>query len=102
MSNKKSPITPIGDRVVIKVVEKEETKSAGGIIIPGASDASPLRGKVIAVGVGRFEAGERVPMQVKVGDTVLLGQYGFDEVQINGEKYHIANEQSLVAIINED
>ncbi|HEX8947010.1 MAG TPA: co-chaperone GroES [Candidatus Paceibacterota bacterium] len=94
-------IQPLGDRVVVKPVGKEElSKSVSGIIIPDtANKEKPERGTVVAVGPGKYEDGERVPMAVKVGDTVLFSKYGYDEVKIDGEEYYILAESSVLAII---
>lgn len=99
---KKVPVTPLGDRIVVRPAEKEgEKKLASGIIIPDAANKEkPAKGEVIAVGAGKYEDGKRVPPQVKVGDTVLFSKYGFDEVKIAGEEYYILSESSVLAVLN--
>jgi len=95
----KLSIQPLADRVVVKPASREET-SASGIIIPdSANREKPERGTVVAVGNGRYEDGDLIPMTVKVGDTVLFSKYGFDEVKIDGEEYFILAESSVLAII---
>jgi len=95
----KLSIQPIADRVVVKPATREEV-SASGIIIPdSASREKPERGTVVAVGLGRYEDGDLIPMTVKVGDTVLFSKYGYDEVKIDGQEYFILPESQVLAII---
>jgi chaperonin GroES len=92
-------IQPLHDRVVVKPASREET-SASGIIIPDSSSREkPERGTVVAVGGGKYEDGDLLPMTVKVGDTVLFSKYGYDEVKIDGQEYFILSESSILAII---
>src|SRR3989344_1074342 len=97
---KKFSLSPLGDRVVVQPAEKEgEKRLASGIIIPETVDKEkPAQGEVVAVGPGKFEDGKRVPMQVKVGDTVLFSKYGYDEVKIEGVEYYILSESNILAI----
>ena len=99
---KKLSLKPLGDRVVIEPSGKEgEKKLTSGIIIPETVDKEkPAQGTVIAVGPGKFEEGTRVPVQVKVGDTVLFSKYGYDEVKVNDQEYYILSESSILAIVN--
>lgn len=99
--NEKISIKPLGDRVVVKPVSKDEmTKSASGIIIPeSAAKEKPEHGVVVAIGTGKYENGAQVPMTVSVGDTVLFSKYGYDEVKIDGEEYYILSESNVLAII---
>ena len=99
---KKLSLKPLGDRVVVLPSEKEgEKRLASGIIIPETVDKEkPMKGEVIAVGVGKYEDGKRVPLQVKVGDTVLFSKYGYDEAKINGQEYYILSESSILAVLN--
>ena len=98
---KKIPITPLGDRIVVRPAEKEgEKKLASGIIIPDtANKEKPAKGEVVAVGAGKYEDGKRVPMTVKVGDTVIFSKYGFDEVKLDGSEYYILAESSVLGIV---
>ena len=92
-------LSPLGDRVVVQPASKEEV-SASGIILPDtAKTEKPERGTVVAVGPGRFDDGVKVPMTVKVGDTVIFSKYGFDEVKVDGTEYLILSESSVLAII---
>ena len=98
---KKLLFVPLGDRIVVLPSEKEgEKKLASGIIIPETVDKEkPAKGEVIAVGVGKYEDGKRVPMQVKVGDTVLFSKYGYDEVKIDGVEYYILSESNILGVV---
>ncbi len=92
-------IQPLHDRVVVKPSSKEE-HSLSGIILPDtASREKPERGTVVAVGGGKYEDGDLLPMTVKVGDTVLFSKYGYDEVKIDGTEYFILSESSILAIL---
>jgi len=97
-------LRPLHDRVVVRPLTDEEsgTRSASGIIIPDTvSKEKPEQGVVVAVGPGRIDDGDRVPMSVSVGDRVLFSKYGFDEVKIGGNEYFIVGEGSILAVINE-
>ena len=92
-------IRPLHDRVVVRRTE-EETKSAGGIVIPDTAAEKPCQGEVIAVGPGkRQEDGTIQPMGVKVGDKVLFGQYSGNTVKISGEELLIMNETELFGVV---
>lgn len=99
---KRLSLVPLGDRIVVKPSEKEgEKKLASGIIIPESVDKEkPAKGEVVAVGQGKYEDGKRVPMQVKVGDTVLFSKYGYDAVKVEGQEYYILSESSVLAVLN--
>ncbi len=93
-------IRPLGDKVVVEVLE-EEDKSAGGLYLPDSAKKKPTQGKVVAVGDGKIlEDGSRAPMSVKVGDKVLFSKYGGNEVSVNGSEYTILDEDQIYAIIN--
>lgn len=93
-------IKPLADRVVVKPSEPEE-KTSGGIILPDTAKERPQQGKVVAVGPGRVtDNGTKVPMEVKVGDTVLYGKYAGTEVLIDGEEHLIMRESDILAIIS--
>jgi chaperonin GroES len=95
--SKKIGIMPIGDKVLIQEVKESHTKTKSGIILPDAENKDMKKGKVIAVGSGRYEDGDLIPMTVKVGDTVL---YGWGEKLVHeGEEYVILNENAISAII---
>lgn len=93
-------IKPLGDRVVLKVLEAEE-KTASGIVLPDTAKEKPQQGKVLAVGPGKFgEDGELVPMNVKEGDVVLFAKYAGTEVKYEGEELLILKESDLLAIVD--
>ena len=98
---KKFSFMPLGDRIVVKPEGKAgEKKLASGIIIPETVDKErPAQGTVVAVGKGKYDDGALVPMQVKVGDTVLFSNYGGDEVKIDGQEYSILSESQILGII---
>ncbi|MBW2407021.1 MAG: co-chaperone GroES [Deltaproteobacteria bacterium] len=92
-------LRPLNDRILVKRVE-EETKTKGGIIIPDTAKEKPAEGKIVAVGVGALNNdGKRVPLEVKVGDRILFGKYGGQEVKIEGEEYLIMSEQEVLCVI---
>jgi len=91
-------LKPLGDRVVVKVL-KEEERTAGGILLPDTAKEKPQKGEVIAVGSGKLlDNGERVPLEVKVGDKIIFAKYGGTEVKINGVEYLILRENDILAI----
>lgn len=92
---------PLGDRIVVKPSDKEGEKMlASGIIIPETIDKEkPAQGTVVAVGPGKYDDGVLIPMQVKVGDTVLFGKYNFDEVKVDGQEYYILSEANVLGVV---
>jgi chaperonin GroES len=93
-------IRPLHDRVLVKRLEEQEKKSAGGIIIPDTAKEKPQEGKVIAVGTGKkLENGSIQPMNVKVGDRILFGKYSGTEVKIDNEDYLIMKEDDILGIL---
>jgi chaperonin GroES len=97
---KKFSFVPLGDRIVVKPAEKKgEKKLASGIIISQAVDKEgSAEGVVVAVGRGKYDDGVLVPMQVRVGDTVLFAKYGYDEVKIDGQEYYVLPESGVLGI----
>src|ERR687885_229119 len=91
-------IKPLEDRVVVRPIEEEET-TASGIVIPDTAKEKPQEGEVIAVGPGRFEEGQRVPLDVKVGDKVIYSKYGGTEVKVEGEEYLILSARDVLAVV---
>jgi chaperonin GroES len=90
---------PLHDRVVVKRVD-EESKTAGGIIIPDTAQEKPMQGKIIAVGPGaRDEAGKIVPLEVKAGDLVLFGKWSGTEVKIDGQELLIMKESDILGVL---
>ncbi len=94
-------IKPLGDRIVIELVESEE-KTASGIVLPDSAKEKPQEGKVIAVGSGRvLESGERVALEVNVGDRIIFSKYGGTEVKYQGTEYLILRESDILAVVGE-
>lgn len=92
-------LKPLGDRVVIELVESEE-KTASGIVLPGSAQEKPQEGKVVAVGTGRvLENGERVALEVSVGDRIIFSKYSGTEVKYDGTEYLVLRENDILAII---
>ena len=92
-------IRPLHDRVVVRRKEEEE-KTAGGIVLPGNAKEKPSQGEVLAVGNGRIlENGDVRPLAVKVGDTVVFGQYAGNSVKIDGEELLIMSENEIYGVL---
>jgi chaperonin GroES len=89
-------VTPLHDRVLVKRVEEKESVK-GGIIIPDSAKEKPQEGEVIAVGAGKIEKGQRVPLDVKVGDRILFGKYSGSEIRVDDEEYLILREEEILA-----
>ena len=95
----KVAIKPLEDRIVVQPSDAETT-TASGIVIPDTAKEKPQEGTVLAVGPGRFtDAGDRVPLDVKVGDVVLYSKYGGTEVKYAGEEYLVLSARDVLAII---
>lgn len=93
-------LKPLGDKVVIEVMEQEE-KTAGGIFLPDAAKKKPQTGKIVAVGTGRvLDNGKRNDLNVKVGEKVIFSKYGGNEVNVDGKEYMILDEDQIYAILN--
>ena len=93
-------LKPLGDKVVVQLVEQEE-KTATGIYLPDSAKKKPQEGKVIATGNGRvLDNGDRNSLSVKVGDRVLFSKYGGNEVTVGGEDFTILDEDQIYAILN--
>jgi chaperonin GroES len=92
-------VKPLGDRVLIKVIEAEET-TKGGIILPDTAKEEKTEGEIIAVGKGKMkEDGTVIPLEVKKGDKVLFGKYAGDEITIDSKKHKILRESEILAIM---
>ena len=91
-------ITPLEDRILVKTLEAEQT-TASGLVIPDTAKEKPQEGEVIAVGPGRFEDGQRLPLDNKVGDKVIYTKYGGTEVNYSGEEYLILSARDVLAIV---
>ena len=92
-------LKPLGNRIVIKVIEDTE-QTSGGIFIPDSAKEKPQKGEVVAVGEGKMnEKGEREPMDVKVGETVLYAKYAGTDIKMDGVEYKILSVKDALAVI---
>ena len=89
-------LQPLGDRVVVRSIEAEQV-TASGIVLPDTAAEKPQRGKVLAVGSGRYEDGKRIPPLVATGDEVIYSKYGGTEVTVDGEDLLILRESDILA-----
>ncbi len=93
-------IRPLHDRVLVRRLEEQEAK-IGGIIVPDTAKEKPQQAEVMGVGNGKMlESGERVPIDVKVGDRILFGKYSGSEVKIDGEEYLVLREDEILAVLS--
>ena len=91
-------LKPLGDRIVLKVIETAEEKTARGIVLPDTAKEKPQQGEVLAVGPGRIlDNGERIPMEVAVGDKVIYSKYAGTEVKIDGQELLVISERDILA-----
>ncbi len=91
---------PLSNRVFIEPLEEEKITKSGIVLPDTAEKEKPVRGKILATGPGKLnEKGERVPMSVKIGDTVLFKKYGPDEIEIEGKKYLVGDEEDILAVL---
>ena len=94
-------IRPLGDRLLVEPIEKEET-IAGGLLLPETAKEKPQQGAVLAVGAGRRDdSGKRIEMDVNVGDKVLFAKYAGTEVKLDGKKLMIMKESDILGIVTE-
>ncbi|HBK54179.1 MAG TPA: co-chaperone GroES [Syntrophomonas wolfei] len=94
-------IQPLGDRLVVKVAEVAAEKTKSGLYVPDTAKEKPQEGEVLAVGPGAFnDKGERMPMDVAVGDKVIFSKYGGTEIKIDGEEYLVMSQRDILAKIN--
>ena len=93
-------LKPLGDRLIVEPLEEEQT-TATGIVLPDTAQEKPQRGTVLAVGPGarNSETGERIPMDVAEGDTVVYSKYGGTEIKVEGEEYLILRESDVLATV---
>ena len=92
----KLKVFPLADRVAIRPMEETETMK-GGLYIPDTAKEKPIQGEVLAVGPGRIEKGQRVPMELKVGDRVVYGKYSGTQVELDGEEIILIKESDVIA-----
>ncbi|HLA67782.1 MAG TPA: co-chaperone GroES [Acidimicrobiia bacterium] len=98
-AKKAHSLQPLGDRVVVKPSEETESRTASGLVIPDTAKEKPQLGAVIAVGPGDFQDGQRIPMDVREGDTVVYSKYGGTEVKFEGQEYLILSARDVLAVI---
>jgi chaperonin GroES len=91
-------LQPLEDRIVVQANEGDTT-TASGLVIPDTAKEKPQEGTVVAVGPGRFEDGNRVPLDVAVGDAVIYSKYGGTEVKVDGEEYLILSARDVLAVL---
>lgn len=91
-------IQPLGDRVLVKVLEAEE-KTKGGIVIPDTAKEKPQQAEVVAVGKGKVQDGKTISLEVKVGDKVLFGKYSGTELTVESDEYLMLREEDILAIV---
>jgi chaperonin GroES len=89
-------LTPLGDRLIVEVLEEDQT-TASGIVLPDTAQEKPQRGKVLAVGKGRYEDGKLIPLDVEIGDEIVFSKYGGTEVKVLGDEYLILRESDVLA-----
>jgi chaperonin GroES len=91
-------IKPLEDRIVVQVLESEQT-TASGIVIPDTAKEKPQEGTVLAVGPGRFENGQRLPLDISEGDTVIFSKYGGTEIKYGADEYLILSARDVLAVV---
>ena len=89
-------LKPLGDRVIVEVLDEEEV-TYSGIVLPDTAKEKPQRGKVLATGPGRYEDGKLVPLDVKKNDEIVFSKYGGTEIKVGGEEYLILRESDILA-----
>jgi chaperonin GroES len=94
-------LQPLEDRIAVLPSDEEQT-TATGIVIPDTAKEKPQEGEVMAVGPGRFEDGQRIPMDVQIGNTVIYSKYGGTEVKVEGEEYLILSARDVLAIVGSE
>jgi chaperonin GroES len=92
-------VRPLHDRIIVQRLEDSAQQQIGSIIVPDSAREKPRQGKVLAAGLGKYnEEGERVPLDVKAGDTILFGKYSGQEIKLDGVEYLIMKEDDVLAI----
>jgi len=94
-------IRPLHDRIVVKRIEDEAEKTAGGLFIPDSAKEKPQQGEVVAIGNGKIneKTGERTPLDVKAGDRILFGKYSGSDIKIDGTEYLIMREDEVLGVL---
>ena len=95
-------VRPLHDRIIVQRIDEGE-QTVGGIIIPDSAKEKPQRGNVIAVGTGKSNPdGQRIPLDVKAGDSILFGKYSGQDIKLDGEEYLIMREEDVLAVVEHD
>ena len=92
-------LQPLGDRIVVKPKDEDEAMTTSGLVIPDTAKEKPQLGEVLAVGPGEYQDGERIPLDVKVGDLVFYSKYGGTEVKVEGEDYLVLSARDVLAVL---
>ncbi|NNF63470.1 MAG: co-chaperone GroES [Acidimicrobiia bacterium] len=92
-------LKPLGDRIVVKPKDNDDARTPSGLVIPDTAKEKPQEGEVVAVGPGDYKDGERVPMDVAVGDLVVYSKYGGTEVKVKGEDYLVLSARDVLAVL---
>ena len=92
-------LQPLGDRIVVKPKDEDESTTSSGLVIPDTAKEKPQLGEVLAVGPGEFQDGDRIPLDVKVGDLVFYSKYGGTEVKVEGEEYLVLSARDVLAVL---
>ena len=92
-------LQPLGDRIVVKPKDEDESTTSSGLVIPDTAKEKPQLCEVLAVGPGEFQDGDRIPLDVKVGDLVFYSKYGGTEVKVEGEDYLVLSARDVLAIL---
>jgi chaperonin GroES len=92
-------LQPLGDRIVVKPKDEDESTTTSGLVIPDTAKEKPQLGEVLAIGPGEFQDGDRIPLDVKVGDLVFYSKYGGTEVKVEGEDYLVLSARDVLAIL---
>ncbi len=93
-------LQPLGDRIVVKPKDEDESTTTSGLVIPDTAKEKPQLGEVLAVGPGEYKDGERIPMDVSVGDLVFYSKYGGTEVKVEGEEYLVLSSRDVLAVLS--
>lgn len=92
-------LQPLGDRIVVKPKDEDEATTTSGLVIPDTAKEKPQLGEVLAVGPGEYQDGERIPLDVEVGDLVFYSKYGGTEVKVEGEEYLVLSSRDVLAVL---
>jgi chaperonin GroES len=92
-------IVPLHDRILVRPLEERQT-AKGGIVIPDTAKEKPQEGEVIAVGAGKIEKGQRIPLDVKAGDRILFGKYTGNDITMDGQDYLILHEEDILGTLS--